>query len=165
LSTHANFPSAADSGVVPFHFIENGTPGRRWRIPTRQARPGPLDRLGRRGAAAPAVRHVVRKFIASEDIKNARDVIGYRIEVVQSWTRKSSGSPNALAAIRLAQWAPPSSRGPGGRVRVGRCVGVPPEGAGGLSDRAECNPKIADMVKLFEGLAAPQQSWESQGRE
>ena len=31
----SNFPSAADSGVVPFHFIENGTPGRRWRAHPR----------------------------------------------------------------------------------------------------------------------------------
>ena len=34
-------------------------------------------------------------------------------------------------------------------------MGAPPEDAGGPSDRAECNPKIADMVKLLEGLAAP----------
>jgi hypothetical protein len=99
------------------------------------------------------VRHVVRNYIASEDIKSARDVIGYRIEVVQLWTPEVQRLANAR--WRLVRWAPASSRDPSGHDRFGRCVEAPPEDAGGLSDRAECNPKIADMVKLLEGMAAP----------
>jgi len=58
------------------------------------------------------VRHVVGDFIVSEDIKSARDVIGYRIGVQQSRTPEVQRLANARwRPSRLAQWAPPSSRG------------------------------------------------------
>jgi hypothetical protein len=116
---------------------------------------GPLDRLSRRGAATPAVRHVVGNFIVSEDIKSpGRHRLSHRGPPVAD-----SGSPaarqRALAAIKVSSVGTSIVARSGGHHRVGHCVGAPPEDAGGLSDRAECNPKIADMVKLLEGLAAP----------
>ncbi len=42
------------------------------------------------------MRHVMGNFIASEDIKNARDVIGYLIEVVQSRTPEVQRLANAF---------------------------------------------------------------------
>lgn len=69
------------------------------------------------------MRHVVGNFIASEDIKSARDVFGYRIEVVQSRTGSSAARQRALAAIKVGTVGTSVVTGPGGHDQGGRCVG------------------------------------------